>query len=176
MVRTLRFHCWAPRSSPWSGNPTSCTAWPSKQKRLAEMPAPPCAPTSGCESHCPTPTTHLSLLVPLRVLVLAGGCVSCGGGGGWCVICTSPVSQASFHVPVGHSRVFFCQLSVDCCSIAQLCLRLCEGINCSPPGFCVHGISQARILEWVAISTSRGSSQPRDQTRVSCIGRWVLCH
>ena len=40
----------------------------------------------------------------------------------------------------------------------------------------VHGISQARILEWVAISFSRGSSQPRDGTCVSCIGRQILYH
>ena len=39
----------------------------------------------------------------------------------------------------------------------------------SPPGFSVHGISQARILEWIAISSSRGSSKPRDQTRNSCV-------
>ena len=42
-------------------------------------------------------------------------------------------------------------------------------MDCSPPGSSVHGIFQARILEWVAISFSRGSSQPRDQTRVSRI-------
>ena len=42
-------------------------------------------------------------------------------------------------------------------------------MDCSPPGSSVHGIHQARILEWVAISFSRGSSQPRDWTRVSCI-------
>ena len=40
-------------------------------------------------------------------------------------------------------------------------------MDCSPPGSSVHGISQARILEWVAISSSRGSSQPRDQTCIS---------
>ena len=48
---------------------------------------------------------------------------------------------------------------------------------CSLPGSSIHGISQARILEWVAISSSRGSSQSRDQTcisYVSCIGRQVL--
>ena len=47
------------------------------------------------------------------------------------------------------------------------------------PGDCsssVHGISQARILEWVTISYSRGASQPRDQTWVSCIGRQILYH
>ena len=45
------------------------------------------------------------------------------------------------------------------------------------PGFSVHGILQARTLEWVAISSSRGFSRPRDQNRVfciSCVGRWVL--
>ena len=49
-------------------------------------------------------------------------------------------------------------------------------MDCSPPGSTVHGISQARILEWVAISYSRGYSQPRDQTRVSCIGRQILVY
>ena len=44
-----------------------------------------------------------------------------------------------------------------------------NSIDCSLPGSCVHGILQARILEWVAISFSRGSSQPRYQTQVSCI-------
>ena len=58
----------------------------------------------------------------------------------------------------------------------QLCLNLCEPVNCSPPGSSVHRILLARILEWVAMPSSRGSSQPRDQTCVSCIGRWVLYH
>ena len=53
--------------------------------------------------------------------------------------------------------------------VAQSCPTLCDPVDCSPPGSPVHGILQARILEWVAISFSRGSSQPRDQTRVSCI-------
>ena len=44
------------------------------------------------------------------------------------------------------------------------------------PGFPLHGVSQSRILEWVAISFSRGSSQPRDPTCASCIGRWILYH
>ena len=46
---------------------------------------------------------------------------------------------------------------------------LCNSMDCSPPGSSVHGILQARILEWVAISSSRGSSQPKDWTQVSCI-------
>ena len=47
---------------------------------------------------------------------------------------------------------------------------LCDPMDSSPPGFSVHWILQARGLEWVTISFSRGSSQPRDQTRVSHIG------
>ena len=48
--------------------------------------------------------------------------------------------------------------------VAQLCLTLCDPMDCI-----VHGILQARILEWVAIPFSRGSSQARDRTQVSCI-------
>ena len=50
----------------------------------------------------------------------------------------------------------------------------CDPTDCSPPGSSVHGIFQGRILEWVAISFSRGSSRPRDPTRVSSIGRQHL--
>ena len=53
--------------------------------------------------------------------------------------------------------------------VAQSCLTLCHPVDCSLAGSSLHGILQARVLEWVAISFSRVSSQPRDQTRVSCI-------
>ena len=53
--------------------------------------------------------------------------------------------------------------------VSQSCLTLCNSIVCSLPGSSVHGIFQARILEWVAISFSRASSQPRDRTQVSYI-------
>ena len=49
------------------------------------------------------------------------------------------------------------------------CVRLCNPMDCSPPGSSVHGTLQVRILEGVAISFSRGSFQPRDQTGVSCV-------
>ena len=61
----------------------------------------------------------------------------------------------------------------------QSCLTLCNPMNCSPPGSSVFRILQARILEWVAISFSTGSSWPRYRTHVSYIssnGRWVLYH
>ena len=54
--------------------------------------------------------------------------------------------------------------------VAQSCPTLCDPVDCSLPGSCVHGILQARILEWVAISFSRGSCRPRDRTQVSRIG------
>ena len=64
-----------------------------------------------------------------------------------------------------------------CFSVTKSCLTLCNSMDCSPPGCSVHGILQARILAWVAISFSRASSQCRDQTQVSQvsgIGRWIL--
>ena len=65
------------------------------------------------------------------------------------------------------------------CSAALLCLTLCDPVDCSPPSSSVHGILQARILKWIAISFSGRSSQPRDQTHISCIsciGRRILFH
>ena len=62
---------------------------------------------------------------------------------------------------------------------AQPCLTLCDPIGCSLSGSYVCGIFQGRILEWGAITFSRGSFPPRDGTRVSCdfcFGRRILCH
>ena len=59
----------------------------------------------------------------------------------------------------------------------QSCLIPCNPMDCSPPDSSVHGISQARILEWVVMPSSRGSSPPGDWTHISyvpCVGRWVL--
>ena len=56
-----------------------------------------------------------------------------------------------------------------CVLAAQSCPTLCDPMDCSPPGFSVHGILQARIQEWIAIPFSRGTFPPRDQILVSCI-------
>ena len=75
----------------------------------------------------------------------------------------------------------FQQLQNGCC-VGVACVHaqsypmLCDPMDCSLPGSSVHGIFQARILEWVAIPFSRGLSQSRGQTCVSCIGRWILYH
>ena len=62
---------------------------------------------------------------------------------------------------------------VFCCLVAKLCLTLCDPMDCSPLGSSVCGILQARILEWVAISFSSGSSPPRDGTGVFCLRRQI---
>ena len=62
-------------------------------------------------------------------------------------------------------------------SVSQSCLSLCDPMDCSPPSSSVHGIPQTRTARWVAMPSSRGSSQLRDQTHVSCVscfGKWVL--
>ena len=65
---------------------------------------------------------------------------------------------------------------VYCCLVTKSRLTLCDPMDFSSPGSSIHGISQAAMLEWVAISFSRGSFPPRDRTLISCIGRWVLYH
>ena len=65
------------------------------------------------------------------------------------------------------------------CSVAQSCPTLCDPVDCSPLGLSVHRISQARLWEWVAISSSRASSWPKDHIQVSCvssIGKKILYH
>ena len=72
--------------------------------------------------------------------------------------------------------IFMIHLHYDfCCLVRKLCIWLfCNPMDFSLPGSSVHGISQARILEWVTIPFSGGSSQPRDQTGVSWIGGQIL--
>ena len=63
-----------------------------------------------------------------------------------------------------------------CCLVTQSCLTLYDPMDCCMLGSSVHGMSQARTLEWVPSFSSRGSSWPRDQTCISCIGRHILYH
>ena len=88
-----------------------------------------------------------------------------------------------------HRRIFHCvcrslfycwwAFTYFLCSVAQSqsCLTLCYPMGCSLPGSSVHGIFQTRILGWVAIPFSKVSSQPQDQTWVSCVScidKWIL--
>jgi len=61
------------------------------------------------------------------------------------------------------------------CVYLQLCPILCDPLDCSLPGPSIHGFSQVRVLEWVAITFSRGSSRPRDLTFVSWVS-YILYH
>ena len=70
----------------------------------------------------------------------------------------------------GQSEEAYTDKQLSCnVSVTQLCQTLCNHMDCSPSGSSVHGILQARTLEWVAIPFSRGSSQPRDWNWLSCI-------
>ena len=69
----------------------------------------------------------------------------------WVLILASPLSVFESICPV-------------CAKSLQSCLTLCDPLDCSPPGSSVHGIIQVRILEWVAMPSSRKSSPPRDHT------------
>ena len=72
--------------------------------------------------------------------------------------------------------VCVCMLSAKA---LQSCPALCNPMDYSPPGFAVHSILQARILEWVSMPSSKGSSPPRDRTHISyisCIGSGVIYH
>ena len=75
--------------------------------------------------------------------------------------------------------VCVCVCVYVCAKSLQSCLTLCHPMDCSPQDSSVHGILQVRILEWVAIPFSRGSSWPRDRTHisgVSCLDRQILYH
>ena len=70
------------------------------------------------------------------------------------------------HFAIQQSLTQHCQSTLCCgcyyCFVARSCPTLCNPMDCSPPGSSVHGIFQARILEWVAISFSKGPSQPME--------------
>ena len=95
----------------------------------------------------------------------------------WC--CTEEINTTLY---INYMPIFFKSKQKDYRSSGLLMraklLQSCSTL-CDPPGSSARGILQARILEWVAISYSSGSSQPRDRTHtshVSCTGGWILYH
>ena len=103
----------------------------------------------------------------------------------WAVACQVPLSMGfsrweywsglSFPSPAGHECLIYSYLTTCHAKLLQSCLTVCNPMDSSPPGSSVHGILQARILEWVdPISSFRGSSRPRDQTKVSCLLHWQV--
>ena len=88
-----------------------------------------------------------------------------------CFRCRRPGQETKISVAMlcsQRKRQLICPQS-RCVLVTQSCPTLCDPTNCSPQSSSIHVILQTRILEWIAISFSRGSSQPRDRTRVSHI-------
>ena len=83
-------------------------------------------------------------------------------------------SPPLFGVAYFNSANTFFYVMKHCCLVTRYVQLFCKPMDCSPPGSSIHGISYARILEWVAIFFSRESSQPTDWTWVSSTGRWIF--
>ena len=114
----------------------------------------------------------------------------------WTVACQAPLSirfsrqehwnGLPFSIPgaLPHPRIeptslesHYCHLVIGllCCAVSQLCLTLCDPMDCSPPGSSIHGLLQVRVLKWVAFPFYRESSQLRERTQVSWEAT-LLCH
>ena len=85
----------------------------------------------------------------------------------FCLLLSSPLSFPLLYAWSFTPPTYQCREVVS--EVAQSCPALCDPMDCSLPGSSLHGILQARVLEWVVISFSRGSSRPRDRTQVSRI-------
>ena len=99
--------------------------------------------------------------------------------GSWCWTGKPGVLQSMGSQRIGHDWAAEQQQQIiksSVFSVEQACPVHCDAIDCNSLGSSIPGIFQAKILEQVAISFSRGSSQPRDQTCYSCIGRQILYH
>ena len=105
----------------------------------------------------------------------------------WClkVGCLAVLKWSSTGSPTHTSSLFICECGVHfsvcihMCLVTQSCPNLCNPMDCSLPGSSIHGIILARILEWIACSFSRGSSQSCDWTHVYShllLGRQILYH
>ena len=86
---------------------------------------------------------------------------------GWKIISIFSIRKGNLSFLKNESGLYV--MSIYSNIIAQLCPILCDPMDCRPAGSSIHGIPQARILEWVVISSSRVSSWPRDWTHVSCV-------
>ena len=128
-------------------------------------------------SACPS---NLFFLLRVLAWIVVLSCMSSSKKNAWCSL--FPFSSQPQHPVLSFPLLltwlwFRSPLSLiwkNEVKISLSCVQLCNPMDCSPPGYSVHEILQARILEWVAIPFSRESSKPRDQTWVSCIaGRFI---
>ena len=135
--------------------PLSLLSGPKEQHTSLDRLAPP-----GCSTHA-LPAAFRSKVYPLKETI-----------------------DLLDHISLYIIKLFKCTVFEGACPGACVLAKLlqsgptlCDPMDYSLPGSSVHGILQARILKWVAILFSRGSSRPRDRAcgcYVSCIGRWVL--
>ena len=86
---------------------------------------------------------------------------------------THTLAQTGQEKEDGRGNIYW---SPECTEVTQLCPALCDPMDCSLPGSSVHGILQAKTLEWVATPFFRGSSQPGDWTQVTCIASRFFHH
>ena len=98
-----------------------------------------------------------------------------------CSSCSCLSSVETFLTPGWAYRPLLCSpvalpadIPLVCAKLLQSCPTLCDPMDCSPPGSSVHGILQARMLEWVVMSFSRGFSWPRAQTHISCVSSIII--
>ena len=145
----------APQVAPPRGLPATVAVLPSAEVRAAgssQAEAPHCpagrARRKDRGLHKGMPSRKLVCGEPQRTSTMAGWGPEVGGGG-------ETTSSSNLKMGTMDRHGF-------CCLVAQSCPTLCDPTDYDPPGSSVHGISQERILEWVAISFSRGSSPPRD--------------
>ena len=135
------------------------------------------------QPHSPPLTKFFSVLLPSPLsfgeCMLSVGKLALGIKKGQGQILLSASGGYSCKLCFKYSKTNHLSLCLSSCLVTQLCPTLCDPVDCSPPGSSVHGILQARILDWVAISLSRGSSQSRDWTCISwgsCVGWQILYH
>ena len=137
----------------------ACVDWSELPVGLSQPEAPAGQLQPGGQSPGLPPPTCCPLLSTLIICVFLPTAISCN----WT---NSHSSLTKFRAHL-LSLPFQLKRAKWKSEVAQSCLTLWDPVDCSPPGSSVHGIPQARILEWVAISFSKGSSRPRDQTQVS---------
>ena len=93
----------------------------------------------------------------------------------WCLL-TLDVYRTCFVYFITEGNIYFTDTGVCCfcCLVAKSCLTFCDHMDCSPPGSSVYGISQERIVEWVAISFSRASFQPEIEPQSPALRQILL--
>ena len=145
-ISPCRLQCWAPQAKPPTGQEHSPT-----HQQTSGLKTPwtwPCAP-EGQNPALPTSGPESALHKCLRQPQPPEG------------------SQKNYSPAACGTETAITESESE---VTQSCPALCDPVDCSLPGFSIHGILQARMLGWVAISFSRGSYQPRDRTQVSHIG------